>query len=775
MRKSANWFLNHFIYKKLVGKTCFLALCLLPALLFGQKVQITGSVTDPDGEKLPFATILVIPDSTSTIANENGIATLKTSPGKKRMIVKYTGYKLLKLDVFIRKDTSIAFSLEPYFDQLEEVTITSKRYSQEHLVPSVSSGTISLTKKDITSLPAIGGEADVIKALLLLPGSTRGVEGSSDIFVRGGAADQNLVLLDGFPIYNTGHLFGFLSVFNTDILDQVKAVHGGFPAEYGGRLSSILHITSNNRIAEKTNVSGEIGLIASRLYFEQPLIKDKLSVWVAGRRSYLDQVFKATGEDLPYYFYDLNGKIIYKPTSSDQIELSYYGGQDIFDYSRNRDKDGYEFSSKYNSGNTSQVLHWKHQNPNGWNSSLALNRTTFQYYIRNSFKDNKLVSFSDIEDYGAKVSFSNDTIWKNTSITTGLEWTRHAVSPLIINSTGFFSDIRESSANTAQEIHEAAGYIQHEWALSKRFLIRTGFRGSMALLHHKEYFMPEPRLALRYSIRDHQSVKLSYSRMAQYMYRISNSAISSPTDIWYPVTKEIPPQNAHQFSTAWHTYIPAYNVFISTEGYFKEMHNLVGYEEGTNLFINSDFASQLIRGTGRAYGFEFLMRKEAGKLSGWLSYSLSWSWRQFDDLNNGKWFPSRYDRRHNGAVVMNYKLHSRWEASLVWEFISGSRFTPILGQYVVTSPSFTGVELVPLFSRINQVKLADSHRLDLGIKFSSKPMSRFSWHVFAGVNNVYNRASPIGIFIEKDKKGKLYYSQPGLFGLLPFLSFGFNF
>ena len=735
-----------------------------------------ASVTDSDGEVLPFACILVLPDSVSSITSENGTTTLEVSPGNKRFAVKYIGYEGVELEIFIRKDTSITFNLTPKPDLLNEVIITSRRYSQENLVSSASSGTVSLKRKDITALPAIGGEADVIKALQLLPGSTRGVEGSSDIFVRGGAADQNLVLLDDFPIYNTSHLFGFLSVFNSDILEEVKAVHGGFSAESGGRLSSILHITSNNHIAEKTYVSGEIGLIASRLYIEQPLVKEKLSVWVAGRRSYIDQVFKATGEEIPYYFYDLNGKIIYKPSKSDQLELSYYGGQDIFNYSRNRDKDGYEFSSKYNSGNTSQTLQWKHQHFNGWNTKLSINRTTFQYYINNSFKDNQLISFSDIEDYGAKVFFANDSIWKNTGLKTGFEWTRHEVSPLIINSTGFFSDLRESSSNTIrQEMHEAAAFLQHDWTLSRRLLVSTGFRGSMALLEHKKYFMPEPRFSLRYSIRDHQSIKLSYSRMAQFMYRISNSTISSPTDIWYPVSDETPPQSSHQVSTAWHSFIPAYNIFISTEAYYKDMQNLIGYEEGTNLFINSDFASKLIQGTGRAYGFEFLMRKETGRLSGWLSYSLSWAWRRFDGLNNGNWFPSRYDRRHNGAVVMNYKLHSRWEASLVWEYLSGSRFTPILGQYVVTSASYNGIELIPVYSRINQVKLADSHRLDLGIKFKSKLEGRFRWHLFAGVNNVYNRASPVGIFIEKNKKGQLQYTQPGLFGLLPFFSFGFNF
>jgi len=263
--------------------------------------------------------------------------------------------------------------------------------------------------------------------------------------------------------------------------------------------------------------------------------------------------------------------------------------------------------------------------------------------------------------------------------------------------------------------------------------------------------------------------------MVQYMHRVSSSAVSSPTDISYPVTDQIEPQSSNQVAGAWQHILPHERIFFSVEAYYKSMNNLIAYEEGTNLFFNTDFESKLIQGKGDAYGFEFMVKKESGKLTGWISYTLSWSRREFDEINNGEWFYSRYDRRHNGALVVQYAFNKRWAASLVWEFISGSRFTPVIGQYAVLSPSLTGVNLIPIYSDVNDVKLADTHRLDLGIKFKSKPGSKFQWQWFAGIYNIYNRANPISINIRQDQTDQsLSYEQPGLFGLVPFISYGFK-
>ncbi|MGC1243959.1 MAG: TonB-dependent receptor plug domain-containing protein [Chryseosolibacter sp.] len=753
---------------------CFILFFIAPLVSAAQTVNIMGSVENSAAEVLPLATVLVLPDSTITSADDEGRFSVRTQKGRKEIVITYTGYETFHQEFDLEKDSVFGFVLRAKVSHLQAVTIDANRYSSEDLVQSTQTGTTTLTQKDLTGIPVLGGEADLIKTLQLLPGTVRGVEGSSDLFVRGGAADQNLVLLDGAPIYNTSHLFGFLSVFNPSILDNVEAINGGFPAEYGGRLSSILNISTNAALAERTRISGDVGLIASRLYVEQPLMKDKVSVWVAGRRTYIDQVVKTIGEELPYFFYDINAKLILQPSARDKIEISYYGGEDILDIFRDRNNDGNGFFTSYSSGNSSQSFRWAHSFPSEWKGSLALTRSAYQYNISNNFEENQLLALSDIEDYSARVIFRKDGT-KGSAFQIGAEWTRHAISPNIINTTGTISELLESSASRGRLSHEVSLHLQEEWSLTPRLLINAGFRASAGMIRSRNYFVPEPRLSMRLAMSKHEALKFSYSRMAQYMHRISNSAVTTPTDVWYTVTDEIGPQSSHQVATAWQRFISRGKVFLSMEAYYKTMRNLIGYEEGTNLFFNTDFESRLIQGSGRAYGVELLARKESGKLTGWISYTLSWSRRHFEQINNGDWFPARYDRRHNGAVVAQYGIGTRWAVSLVWEFISGARFTPIVGQYVVLAPTLTGMDLIPIYSGINQVKLADTHRLDVGIKFMSKPGKKFQWHWFAGVYNVYNRASPVGIIIEQsDVDGSLRYLQPGLFGMLPFISYGFS-
>lgn len=723
-----------------------------------------------------MANILILPDSAIASADRGGNFSVYVEKGSKVMTVTYTGFRRQLLRMAVSGDTTVDVVMRTEVSELQEVTVDADRYSSEDLVQSARTGTTTLTQKDIDGIPVLGGEADVIKTLQLLPGTVRGIEGSSDLFVRGGAADQNLVLLDGAPIYNTSHLFGFLSVFNPAILDRVEAINGGFPAEYGGRLSSILDISTNADLADRTKVSGDVGLISSRLYVEQPLVKEKASLWIAGRRTYIDQVVKAIGEELPYFFYDINGKLILRPSPRNKLEFSFYDGEDILDIFRDRNNDGNGFLTSYVSGNTTQAFRWTHTFPAHWKGVASFTRSAYRYNIRNTFEENELIALSDIEDYGGKLVLRRERPGTKSSFQFGIDWTRHAISPSIINTEGSIAELFESSASRGKLAHELAAHVQEEFSPLPGLLVNAGLRASAGLVNGRNYFVPEPRLSVRFSLSNHESLKLSYSRMAQYMHRISNSAVTTPTDVWYTVTEDIAPQTSHQVAAAWQRFFTDKKVFFSVESYYKTMRNLIGYEEGTNLFFNTDFESKLVQGSGKAYGVEFLVRKEAGKLTGWISYTLSWSRRHFDEVNGGNWFPARYDRRHNGAIVTQYALGDRWAASLVWEFISGARFTPIVGQYVVVAPTLTGVDLIPLYSGINAVKLADTHRLDAGVKFLSKPGRKFQWQWFAGVYNVYNRASPVGIIIEENEAdGSLRYLQPGLFGLLPFISYRFRF
>lgn len=748
---------------------------LTPVQLVAQDVVVKGVIRDDKGQRLPQAHIIVMPDSIFSITNTEGQFIIQTTTGEKQIQVSYVGFEIFSKTVVLKKDTIFSVLLKSKTSQLQEVVISSTRNPQQEIFDGNQTSKHVLTQDDINAIPVLGGEADVIKTLQLLPGTVRGIEGSSDLFVRGGAADQNLVLLDDAPIYNTSHLFGFLSVFNADVLDRVEAINGGFPAEYGGRLSSILNVNTKSAIPDQTAISGDIGLIASRLYVEQPVVKNKASFWVAGRRTYIDQVIRAIGEELPYYFYDFNGKFLFQPTSRDEFQFSHYSGEDLLDLFRDRNNDGDGFLTTYASGNSSQSLRWNRALKGDWYSTVSLIRTKYRYNVRNAFEENELIALSDIEDYGARILLRKDSVGKGT-VKTGVDWTRHAVSPNVVNTAGSITELLKSSSSRGRIADEFALHLQYEWLPNARIQINSGLRISSAIVDKKNYLFPEPRISFRYALRENEALKFSYSRMVQYMHRISNSAVSSPTDIWYPVTDSIRPQTSHQFAIAWQRQLGGENIFLSVEGYYKTMHQLIGYEEGTNLFLNTDFESRLIQGEGKAYGMEILLKKNLGKLTGWVSYTLAWSHRQFDEINGGKWFPSRYDRRHNGAIVAQYTLNKRWAVSMVWEYISGSRFTPVIGQYVLLAPTLTGADLIPVYSGINEVKLAPSHRLDIGLKFKSKPDRKFQWQWFVGVYNVYNRANPIGINIEQDETdGSLRYTQPGLFGLIPFLSYGFRF
>lgn len=753
----------------------FLLIALTTPLL-AQRVSVKGVIKDAKGERLPLAHVVISPDSASFLADENARFSITLTPGAKVISISHVGYEDFRFRFYVRRDTTITFQLSDKINALDEVVVTGKRNFQEEIFQSNRTSTHVLTKDAINAIPVLGGEADVIKTLQLLPGTVRGIEGSSDLFVRGGAADQNLVLLDDVPIYNTSHLFGFLSVFNPDILDKVEAINGGFPAQYGGRLSSILNVETRSDIPDRTHGSADIGLIATRVFVEQPIVKNKASIWVAGRRTYIDRVVELVGEKLPYFFYDLNGKITINPTPLDQVTIAGYAGDDKLDLFRDRNNDGRGFLTRYKSGNNSQSLRWVHQMKDNWTRSISLIRSKYKYSITNEFDNNQLLAVSDIEDYGMRLMFHTDSLLKKASLRTGIDWTRHAVSPNVIATAGDVSELLASSESRGRIANEVAAYGQLEINLTDRLQLGTGLRASMAFVENKSYFYPEPRASIRYKVSESQAVKFSYARMVQYIHRISNSAVSSPTDIWFPVTADIKPQTSHQVAAAWQQTFSESNVYLGVEAYYKSMHHLIGYEEGTNLFLNNEFEQRLIQGKGEAYGMEMLIRKDAGKLTGWISYTLSWANRQYDQVNGGNWFPSRYDRRHNSAVVMQYAFAKRWAASIVWEFVSGAKFTPVVGQYILFAPTLTGVDLIPVYSGINQVKMSDTHRLDVGVKYKNKPGKKIQWQVFAGAYNIYNRANPVGIVITQDEQtGELRYEQPGLFGLIPFISYGIKF
>jgi len=756
--------------RRLILLCCF----LFPVVLFAQPYWVQGVVLDSAGLSLSNAHVQTSLKK-AAVSDSAGRFQLKVPIGKLNITISYTGYKKLSRTIFIKHDTTLYFFLQSKNEELDEVVVTADRTLQSDQFETTRMSTNTLSGKEINSIPVLGGEADLIKTIQLLPGVTKGADGTTDLFVRGGAADQNLVMLDGAPIYNTGHLFGFLSVFNPDMLDKVESINGAFPSEYGGRLSSILDVSSKSSMPNRTRLKGNIGLLASRLMIEQPLVKDKLAIWVAGRRTYVDQVIKLTGEELPYFFFDLNAKIMYKPNKRDRMEFTIYEGNDVLDFSRapratlrNRN-----ITNSFTLSNSTQTFLWN-RNYYNFRTTLSLYRTVFQYSIQSTFADNTLFVKSSIEDVGGKWIIASDSVKKKLSLKAGVEMVRHQVAPNRITTTGEISDILKSGATTPQVATETSAFFQVDGSMIPRVRWSAGARLSSAYVDKTFYINPEPRVAIRYSVDSTTAIKASYSRMAQYLHRVSSAAIAFPTDIWYPVTSRVRPQTADQVALGMQRTFPKQNLFVSVEGYYKWMNDLIGYKEGASLLLNTNFENQLVQGKGAAYGLEVLIKKESGKLTGWISYTLAKAERQYDEVNGGEWFLARYDRRHNLAVVMNYQLSKRWSVSSVFEFISGSRFTPIIAQYVVPSPSFGGVDLIPVYASINSVRLADTHRLDVGIKYRTRQDKKLQGEWFVGVYNVYNRAAPIGIVIRPNGDGSFRYEQPGLFGLLPFVSYGFK-
>lgn len=749
---------------------------LLPLASFAQEVRLKGVVTGASDQALSSANVQVSGHNKAMATDSNGNFSFQLPKGFLILEVSFTGYETHFRSLDLVRDTSIVIVLAPKIEQLKEVVVSGTRFRQSDQLQTTRMSSVTLTGAEINAIPVLGGEADLLKTIQLLPGVTKGVEGSSDLFVRGGAADQNLVLLDGAPVYNTGHLFGFLSVFNPDFLSSVESMNGAFPAEYGGRLSSILDVHTRSAFTDRTHVKGNIGMIASRLMVEQPLIKDKLSVTVAGRRTYVDQVMKIIGEQLPYHFYDLNTKVAWRPSANDEVEFTHYSGDDVLNFVPGATSRRLQNSaSNFTIGNSSQTLRWTKRMNGTWSSYAMAYRSKFRYTIDNRYEDSRLFTSSDIEDLGGKVILSTDSLGK-LSFRGGIDFVRHQVSPNVLSTTGEISELLESTTTSAKRAWEVSAFSQVDGNFANKWRWSAGLRVSTAILEEKTYVNPEPRISIRYSLNEKTTLKAGYSRMAQYLHRVSSAAVSFPTDIWYPVTDSVKPQRSDQWSLAIQRNFPKTNVFVSLEGYYKSLDNLIGYREGANLFVKRDFEEQLIQGEGRSYGMELLVKKEIGKFSGWISYTLSWSERRFDELNSGDWFYARYDRRHNMAVVANYRFAKKWSFSAVWEFISGSRFTPIIGRYTVPAPTLAGVSLIPVYAPINSVKLADTHRLDLGLKFKpSRIGKRFQGEWFFGVYNVYNRATPVAIAIVSNGDGSFRYEQPGAFGFLPFISYGFTF
>ncbi len=754
----------------------FLILFTFSSSLYAQ-YTLSGHIYDKsDGEALPGATLFLVETKNGTATNVYGFYSLTVKESTFNLQVSYLGYEQSDTTITLTENTTLDFYLKEQVGEIGEIEVSATRLELQEEVNSTRMSTFRIRPEEIQNIPTLGGEADLIKITQLLPGVTSGNEGTSGMFVRGGTDDQNLVVLDDAVVYNLGHLFGFFSVFNADAIKDVDIVKGGFSADYGGRLSSVMDVRMNDGSQQRYNIRGGLGLLTSRLTIDGPIIKDRMSFMLSARRTYIDRVFKLLGSNLPYYFYDYNAKLNYKISNNDRIYFSSYFGDDVlaFDETSGEDEGDEDLNFGFNLGNFTSTLRWNHIYGNQkLFSNVTIHQTRFKYDIQGDFIDNSLLIRSQIQDVGVKADWQYFESTENKYVF-GAQSVSHFFRPNVVSTSGDIGDFVDNRKGDLIENTEWAIYGGNERDISDQLKLNIGLRYSFTLTEKKLYSGPEPRLSARYKLDNQNSVKASYSLMRQYMHRVSSSSIALPTDLWYPVTRNVKPQRSHQFAIGYTRIFPKNQLSLTIETYFKNLNNLIEYREGASLILNDNFERELIAGKGDSFGIEFLLRKKYGSFTGWVSYSLSKTSRNFDDLNNGNTYPAKFDRRHVANLVTMIELNDRVTFSAVWSFQSGAWFTPQTGQFLMPNASFTEIELIPIYGSRNGTQLSSSHRLDINFILKPRGKRRFGgeWHI--GAYNFYNRAAPFRVDIQSN--GVNYeYVQQGLFGFIPSIAYNFNF
>ena len=750
---------------------CLTALC--------QKHTISGYVSDKKtGEKLRNASIIIANKNAGTTSNNYGFFSITLPLDSIDIFISYAGYVAFEKTIFLNMDYKLDVALDIQ-KELDAVVVKSSKKPSIQNKTQMSS--IDLSIETIKSLPRFLGEVDIIKAIQLLPGVQAGGEGQSGFYVRGGSPDQNLILLDGVPVYNVSHLFGFFSVFNADAVKNVELVKGGFPARYGGRLSSVLDIQMKEGNKNGIHGEGGIGLIASRLTLEGPFKKGKESSFmISGRRTYIDILAKPitksqTGSDAGYFFYDLNAKANIQLSAKDHLYISGYTGDDKF-YAKEKTTD---FTSKSGIkwGNTTAVIRWNHEFSNKLFGNLSSHYSKYKFDVGNEEKSRinsneyfKLNYFSGIEDVNIKYDF-DFLPSPNHFIKMGTGVTFHNYKPgaiqtkeNIIGSTPKDTLLKYKFLKAT----ETDTYIEDDVKLSDKLKTNIGIHFTTFTIGSKTYTSLQPRVAARYLITKDLSVKASYAQMNQYIHLLTNAGLGLPTDLWVPVTERIPAQSAYQIATGLaYNYKNKYE--ISVEGYYKKMNNIIEYAEGASyLDPTSNWEDKVVVGKGWSYGAEFFLQKKAGRTTGLIGYTLSWTNRQFDAINFGKKFPYRYDRRHDLKMAVVHKLSKKIELSADFVFGTGQAITLPAAKYLDVNG-----EEVQAFEKRNGYRMAPYHRMDVGISFN-KQKKKYSRSWIVSVYNLYDRRNPFFIYLGQDA-GKPAYKQVSLFPILPSITYQIKF
>ena len=769
-----------------------------------EKFTISGVISDSKTNETLIGVNIYIPEKKATITtNEYGFYSLTVPKGTYEIQISYVGYETLEETISLERDSKKNFNLTETCQALDEVVINTEKTATNIRKPEMS--VHKLSTATIKKIPVVLGEVDIIRALLTLPGVTNAGEGQSGFNVRGGGADQNLILLDEATIFNSSHLFGFFSVFNPDAIKDLKLYKGGIPSRYGGRISSVLDIYQKDGNSNKFSMNGGIGLISSRLLAEGPIVKDKLSFLFAGRGSYAHLFLKLSDNPNSAYFYDLNTKLNYKLNSNNNLFLSGYFGRDVFNINNN-------FINTY--GNATLNLRWNHLFSDKLFSNLSAIYSDYYYGL-----DLDLIGFlwnSGIKNYNIKYDFKY-YVTDKVKLNYGVSGIYYDFNPGTIEPSNYESGINYKQLEKKYAF-EPSVYLEAEQKISNKLSLSYGLRFSrfyrlgsstvnlyennQPVLFNQElqiyekatpidtqfydknkviesFNNLEPRFAASYQLNDNTSIKASYNRMAQYLQLISNTASPTPLDIWTPSDQYIKPQIADQVALGYFRNFKEDNYSLEVETYFKKVKNRIDYIDGADLIANEAIEQAILNGEMRSYGIEFLLRKNSGNLNGWISYTLSKSEQKTPGrnanepgINNGKWYRSGYDKLHNLSITSSYNYNPKWTFGANFVLQTGQPVTFPNGQY-----EYQGIT-IPTYGLRNEDRLPTYHHLDISATYTPKPTKKKGWQsewVFS-IYNLYGRKNAASIsFRQNADTGANEAIRLSIFGIVPGVSYNFKF
>lgn len=751
-----------------------------------EKFTISGTIRSAaKGETLIGASIRA--GNWGTSSNEYGFYSLTLPRGTYTLEVTAIGLQTVQQKVELTRDTKLNFSLQDEVKSLEGVVVNAQ--SRGRSISSPQMGVERLSTREIKNIPVLLGERDILKTIQLLPGIKSAGDGNSGFYVRGGAIDQNLILLDEAPVYNASHLLGFFSTFNSDAIKDMTVYKGGMPAQYGGRLSSVLDIKMNDGNNQDYNVSGGVGLISAKLNVEGPIQKDRSSFLVTGRRTYADMFLKLSKDSAvnnnTLYFYDLNAKLNYQLGERDRLFLSGYFGKDVLGV-------GKTFGIEW--GNGTGTLRWNHIFSNRLfaNTSLIFSNYKYKISIRSGGDDFDI--FSQIQDWNLKQEYQWNAGSRN-SVRFGFNTIYHRITPGEVDAKNSVSV--NDAALQKRYSWENALFISNTWKATDKLNLTYGARlTSFSILGQGDYFQIdadgnvtdtfsyragefvktyvnlEPRLAASYVLSPISSVKAAYVRNVQNLHLVSNSTSSNPTDKWIASTNIIKPEISDQVSIGYYRDLANRRWELSVETYYKTMQNQIDYRDGADIFANSDaIESQLLFGKGRAYGIEMLIKKKAGKFTGWVSYTLSKTEKKINGINNNRWYNARQDRTHEIAIVGSYQLTSKWTISANWVYYTGDAVTFPAGKYRIDD------QTIFYYTERNGYRMPSYHRLDLGATCELKKKKRWSSELTFSLYNAYGRENAYAINFQDnpDDPSRTEAVRFALFKFIPSISYNFKF